>query len=180
MYYYLANFLLFSIVGSLFEETMKFLFFPKMKSGILTGPFVPVYGFGIVIIILVSTWIFKKWKVKEWKQYFVIFLVITVLLTALEWLGGTLIEFLFHKKMWSYKEIPLHFGPYIALPISLCWGLGGCLFLKFIKSHTDLFIKKIPRTVTYFVFLLFLFDNLYTFFLRDFIHEYIVYRFYFF
>ena len=57
MYYYLANFLLFCIVGSIFEETIKLLWIPHLQSGILNGPFVPVYGFGIVIILFIGNWV---------------------------------------------------------------------------------------------------------------------------
>ena len=149
MYYYLANFLLFCIFGSLFEESLKLLFLPHLKSGILTGPFVPVYGFGILLILGVGKYIYEKMEASKWKRYVVIFLTVTFSLTLLEWLGGVLIEFLFHKVMWSYKNVPLHIGHYIAVPVSIGWGLGACIFLKFVKPWTDKFLKKIPRCMVY-------------------------------
>ncbi len=170
MYYYLTNFLFFSMVGSFFEQGMKFFFFKEMKSGILTGPFVPIYGVGIVIILLVWKQILKKMKTKKWIQYLTLFLILTVLLTLLELVSGILIETLFHKTMWNYKKIPFHFGKYIALPISLGWGISACLFLRFIKPLTDSLLKKIPRQLVYFVFFCFLFDYFYTFFLKKLIH----------
>lgn len=163
MYYYLANFLLFCIGGSLFEETLKHTFLPRLKSGILKGPFVPIYGIGILIILLVGKWIYEKMDANKKTRYLVIFITVSFLLTFLEWSGGMLIELFFHKVMWNYEEIPLHIGHYIAIPISLCWGLGACIFLRWIKPWTNRCIKKIPKQLVYVVFFLFLLDIVYTF-----------------
>ena len=178
MYYYLANFLLFCIVGSIFEETIKLLWIPHLQSGILNGPF--VYGFGIVIILFIGKWVEKKIKGSKIKRYLVIFLIVTFLLTGLEWLGGMLIECIFHKVMWSYQDVPLHIGHYIAVPISIGWGIGSCIFLLWIKPWTDKLIKKIPRIWVYLVFFLFLFDVFNTFILKGFIYENLIDFFYFF
>ena len=163
MYYYLAYFLLFCILGSFFEETLKAFFLPNLKSGILKGPFVPVYGVGILIILLFGKLVYEKMEGSKLKRYVIIFFGVTIFLTLLEWSSGMLIETLFDKVMWNYDDIPFHFGHYISLPTSIGWGLGACLFLRYVKSLTDKVIKKIPKILTYLVLSIFLFDILYTF-----------------
>ncbi len=158
MFYYLNLFLISSCFGYLLETCLKTFIFHSMNNGILFGPWIPVYGFGVVIISLVGHFIFQDKKISSWKKITFVFLICFFLLTFLEWLGGILIEKLFHKIFWDYSKLKFNIGHYIALEMSLLWSVFSIVFLFLIKPVEDLIIKKIPRWLTSFVFFLFLLD----------------------
>ena len=53
MLYYINSFLIYSIIGFLLETTLKTFFIKGMNNGILYGPWIPVYGIGSVLIIII-------------------------------------------------------------------------------------------------------------------------------
>lgn len=165
MYYYFNLFLINSFLGFLFETSLKTFFFPDMHNGILFGPWIPVYGFGAVIICLVFRFIFKHFKVcRLWKTV-ILFFSVFLLLSFLEWVGGMLIETIFHKEFWNYRNQKYNLGPYISLGMSLLWGGMSLLFVYVILPLEEKIIKKIPRFFTVFVFFFLLLDCLFTYFL---------------
>lgn len=151
--------------GFFMETTLKTFFFPSMNNGILAGPWIPVYGFGVMIIVFITRYVFhhSNRHVPKWLKLFIIFMTVFVTLTVLELLGGILIEKLFHKVFWDYTNFQFHFGHYISLEMSALWGILSILFLYLVKPWMDPIIKKIPKWLTIFVLFLFLIDVIVTF-----------------
>lgn len=162
MLYYINFFFVCSFLGYLHETLLKTFFFHSMNNGILFGPWIPVYGFGGVIILIICKYIFKKDKLSYSSKvgYSVLFSI--VFLTLLEFLGGILIEKLFNKVFWDYEGLKFNFGHYIALEISLVWGLFTLLFIYFIGPLVELIIKKIPKWFSYLLVFLFIIDIIVT------------------
>ncbi|MCI8485493.1 MAG: putative ABC transporter permease, partial [Lachnospiraceae bacterium] len=146
--YYINCFFIYSIIGFLFEHIIYFLLGHEGDSGILYGPWTPVYGIGILIIILVSNFIFKNLHSSKLLQTLVIFIAVVVLLTTIELLGGILIEKIFKITFWDYSNFKFHIGKYIALEISLAWGLLSIFVVYIIKPLLDKLIFKIPIWLT--------------------------------
>lgn len=165
MLYYLNTFLIYSMFGFFIETTLKTFFFHSMNNGILMGPFIPVYGFGVMIIVFITRYVFhhSTRKVPKWLKLFIIFMTVFVVLTILEFLGGIIIEKLFHKIFWDYSNFKFHFGHYISLEMSALWGVLSILFLYLVKPWMDKIIKKIPKWLTILVFIIFLIDVIVTF-----------------
>lgn len=162
MYYYLNYFFIFSIFGHLLESILFEIFDWNLESGFLYGCWTPVYGFGIVLIILVSNYLFKKLKLNKFLEIIIFTIVITLVLTFIEFIGGNLLELIFKKTFWNYSNHKYHFGKYIALDISLIWGLCSILFLYLIKPWMDKIVKKIPKWLTYIFIILFIVDLVFT------------------
>lgn len=160
--FYINCFLLYSILGYLLETLAAFITKSNFKSGILFGPWTPVYGMGAVLIILISRYFFVNLHMPRWKETIIVFIVITFVLTLIEWIGGIGIEFLFKKVFWDYSSDPTSIGHYISLRMSLIWGIGSILFIYVIYPFLKNFIKHIPLYVTVPFALLFLFDVVYT------------------
>lgn len=146
--YYVNLYFIGAFIGYIFETTLKTFFFHSMNNGILYGPWIPVYGFGTAITSAISNKVFRL-KIKKWKKIVLTFIIVVILVTILEECGGLLIEFIFHKKFWNYKKMLLNFGPYICLEMSLLWGILSILFACYLKPFLDLFIKKIPKVITF-------------------------------
>lgn len=160
--FYINCFLLYSILGYLLETLAAFITKSNFKSGILFGPWTPVYGMGAVLIILISRYFFVNLHMPRWKETIIVFIVITFVLTLIEWIGGIGIEFLFKKVFWDYSSDSTSIGHYISLRMSLIWGIGSILFIYVIYPFLKNFIKHIPLYVTVPFALLFLFDVVYT------------------
>lgn len=160
--YYLNIFFISSFLGYLVETFLKKCLFHSMNNGILFGPWIPIYGFGCIIIVLLEKLIFEKVKVKDIFKILMLFISVVIFITILEWIGGILIEILFDKIFWDYSQLKFNIGHYIALEMSLVWGLGSMLFIFLIKPLEDLIVKKIPKWLTILVSLLFVVDLIIT------------------
>lgn len=159
--YYINNFFLFSILGHILESIIYFVLDNNGYSGIMYGPWTPVYGFGIIIIILIYKFI-KKTKLKNIIKILLVFLTSMILLTLIEYIGGIGIEYFFHKEMWSYENMKFNIGKYIALEISLIWGLCSIIYIYLIKPITDKIIKRISNYITICILVFFIIDLIVT------------------
>ena len=144
------------------ETILKTFFFKSMNNGFLYGPWIPVYGFGACLIIIIMRFIFNRIKVNRTTKIILLFLVSTIILTTLEFLGGHLIKLLTGKTFWNYSKLKYNIGPFISLEISLIWGFMSLIITYLIKPLTDKLERKIPSIITYSVLSLFIIDLIYT------------------
>ncbi len=165
MLYYVNIFYFYALLGFFLELFLKTFVFKSMNSGILYGPWLPVYGFGSVIVILMEKFIFKFKKVPKLVRLLLIFFSLAFSLSVIEYLGGILIEKVFHKTFWNYSEMKFNIGKYASIEMSLVWGLGSLIIIYIINPFIEKFIKKIPVLVTVLVSILFIADFIITFFI---------------
>lgn len=158
--YYLTNFILFSILGYIFETLTALLFHINSESGFMYGPYTIVYGLGITLMFL----LFKKYNhIKEkYKKYIFMFISGFITLIIIEFIGGTLLKEIYNVTMWNYTKLPLHIGKYISIEVTTIWTLGIILIYEYIKPFTDKIIKKIPKTLTIGISLIMVFDLIIT------------------
>lgn len=162
MYYYLNYFFIFSIFGHILETAIFKIFNWNLESGFLYGYWTPVYGIGVVLILLISKNIFEKVKLNKFVEVIIFLIVIAAVLTFTEFVGGNLLELLFHKEFWNYSDHKYHFGKYIALDISCIWMICSLLFLYLIRPWMDKIINKIPKFITNLFIILFVIDLVFT------------------
>lgn len=153
--YYINYFFLYAIIGHLIET----IFVPGFTSGILYGWWTPVYGFGVVFILLIGRWIdtFHLKGKRIWK-IFITYVLCMIILSTIELVGGYLIEWIFHQEFWNYENHKFHIGPYISLEMANTWGIASITVLYLLKPVTDKVIKKIPKWITYLLLTLILID----------------------
>ena len=161
--YYLNTFLIYSILGFLLETIRSFFVNSKFTSGIMYGPWTPIYGLGIVLVILISNYLFSHLHLSRWIETLITFIIITIVLTLLEWIGGVLIEKIFHVVFWDYSKEAFSIGKYISLSKSLIWGVGSIIFIYVLKPLLEGVIKRVPVPVTVILTLLMLSDLILTF-----------------
>ena len=146
--YTLNNFFIYSIFGFLFETICSLIFGFHGESGILFGPWTPVYGFGIIVSFYINKKLENKIKKIKLKNV-LLFLTTTIILTILEQIGGMLIEAIWNTSFWDYTKLKFNIGKYISLETSLLWGIGSVLITNYLKPYTDKLNKKIPKVITY-------------------------------
>ncbi len=117
---------LYAFVGWLIEVSF---YVYKTKSfvnrGFLHGPFVPIYGLSLVSLHLLLSFLFASFTPVSWGILFSVFLLIIVIGTLLELIGGIVLFNLFETRWWDYSAEPLNYKGYICLPFSLIWGVLG-------------------------------------------------------
>ena len=166
MYYYLNNFLFFAILGFIYENILQLILTGELTSNPFYGPWMPIYGFGVIIMIFLTRLIFNNLKIKRWQKIIILFISVTVILTIIELVGGYLTEFIFHKSFWDYTDMKYNFGKYISLEVSLVWGTACLIFLYVVKPLTDKFIKKIPKFISIILLILIIIDFIFSFFIK--------------
>ncbi len=156
--YFINYFFIYSFFGYIVEILYDFFRGAKLKSGILKGPVTPIYGFGSLLILFISDYLFKILNLNFFWELIIVLFVIAFSLTFLEFIGGILIEKIFHKTFWNYSNFKFHIGKYIALEVSLVWMLGAILIIYIVNPLINKFIYLIPNFVTYILILLFILD----------------------
>lgn len=160
--YYINCFFIYSIFGFCFESILSFFRRKGFSSGILYGPWTPIYGIGADIILLMSHYLFQVLHLAKWREIVIIFFVVMIVLTFIEWLGGILIEKFFHIVFWNYEEFQYHMGKYIAVEVSLLWGILSLFLIYGIHPLIHSFIVIIPRFITYSLIVLMVVDYVFT------------------
>lgn len=154
--YYLNCFFIYSIIGHIIES---FVYgFYGGESGILYGFYTPIYGIGCVIIIGTYNLFIKDIKINKYLKALFIFLIGAVLLSIMEYIGGILIEKIFHITFWDYSNLKFNIGKYTSLEMSVIWGICSLLLIYIVKPLFDKFINKIPLFFTVGLFILFSID----------------------
>lgn len=114
-------------------DTGKFV-----NRGFLNGPYCPIYGCGVVIVVGLLT------PLKD--NRIILFAGSFVLTTVLEFITGYILEKVFHNKWWDYSDKPFNIKGYICLKFSILWGLA-CTFIM------DAFHPMVYRIITWIPFL---------------------------
>ena len=95
------------------------------RQGLLFGPFIQVYGVGLVAYYLVISNIKKK-------SYIKIFFITMLLGGIVEYLFSYLQETWFGTISWDYSNLLFNIHGRTSLLHCLYWGIGGVLFVRFI------------------------------------------------
>ncbi len=107
-----------------------------VNRGFLFGPITPIYGFGM-IAVLIATQSIKG-------DVIVTFLVSMVVCTALEYFTSLLLEKWFHIKLWDYtKTEKYHLNGRICLRNSLVFGIFGCLIVREVHPRVEDLIAQL-------------------------------------
>ena len=112
-------------------DTGKFV-----NRGFLNGPYCPIYGCGIVIVVSILN------PIKD--NLFVLFFGSLLLTTVLEFLTGFLLEKIFHNKWWDYSDYPFNIKGYVCLKFSLYWGLACTFVMDIIHPMIYKLISILP------------------------------------
>lgn len=107
-----------------------------VNRGFLNGPVCPIYGFGVLIVLLILE------PMKE--QLALLFFGSMVLTSALEFLVGFALERFFHDKWWDYSQNPFNIKGYVCLEFSIIWGIACVLVVDVIHPLIMTGIDRFP------------------------------------
>ncbi|MCM1052917.1 MAG: putative ABC transporter permease [Ruminococcus sp.] len=110
------------------------------KQGLLYGPFKPIYGLGLVLIVLFM----DKYRNKNIIFKYVLGVFIG---SAFEYFGSLFQEYVFHTSTWSYANFNLNLSGRLYLPYCLIWGIVAIIAIDYIVPFFRKITSKIPRRV---------------------------------
>lgn len=117
-----------------------------VNRGFLNGPICPIYGVGVILIILILT--------TYTRHILTLFFGSMILATALEYLTGWFLERVFHAKWWDYTKYPFNYRGYICLEFSLLWGFAATFMVKLVHPAIVKLIHLTPPVLGMFLLLL--------------------------
>ena len=133
-------FLIYSIIGWIVEVCYMTLELGRFQNrGFLNSPLCPIYGFGVLLVIIILTPIQHSLTA--------LFLGSAVLCTTLELMVGLLLQKLFHNIWWDYSHEKFNYRGYICLKISILWGLACVLMMRVVQPFFARIIHLMPTIV---------------------------------
>lgn len=149
-------FLLYSVFGYIAEVISCSICSKKLvlNRGFLIGPYLPIYGFGCLIMVL---FLFRYED-----DLLVLFIMSAFLCTVLEYFTSLLMEKLFKLRWWDYSDRKFQINGRVCLDNALLFGLGGIFVVKVLHPFLSWVVYLLPSLVTIWLaivlFLIFLFD----------------------
>lgn len=117
-------FLLYAFAGWVVEVAFHAVTMGKVVNrGFLNGPVCPIYGFGMIGVLMLST-LAAGWMAMTELSKPLLFLLGALLCSLVELLAGWGLDKFFHARWWDYSDMPLNFHGYICPAFTLLWGLG--------------------------------------------------------
>ncbi len=145
------------VIGFIYEEICGFIneghFF---KRGTTFGPWIPIYGFGALLIFALT--------VKIRKKPLPVFLIAAFASGLLELVSGYVIDRFFHMRLWDYSNVILNWGHvngYICVRSVITWGIFGMLLMYGVLPLAEKIQMRRPKVfniVTIALFGLFVLD----------------------
>lgn len=147
-HFYTCCFLVFCFLGWLYEVAWEFKVGNGfVNRGFLHGPYLPIYGFGALILIFTLGKLMKK-KIKIGKVNItpvIVFLAILVLVSIVEFIASWGMEMIFHKRWWDYSYDKFNLNGRISLRNSSLLALCGFLALYVILPIVTKLLSKVKE-----------------------------------
>lgn len=138
------NFLVYSVIGYCCE--VIYCSVPARRivnRGFLYGPWLPIYGFGAIIVIL-----FLEPFREHWWMVFIFGLILT---SALEYFTSWALEKIFHVKLWDYSKHRININGRVCALNSTLFGLMGLFGVYIADPFLAPLIMKIPEIARHYL-----------------------------
>ena len=106
-----------------------------VNRGFLFGPFCPIYGFGVLSLIILLQPISSK--------PLLFFLGAILITSSIEYLTGFILEFIFKTNWWDYSDKKYNLNGKICLKFSIYWGILSLFLFYFIHPTIINFVSLI-------------------------------------
>lgn len=143
-YQWLFFFYMYCFFGWCFESAwVSFKSKKLVNRGFMRGPFLPLYGSGAIMMLVVS----MPFRDNVLLTYF----AGVVGATVLEYITGVTMEALFKVRYWDYSSQPFNFQGHICLSSSIAWGFLTILMTRVVHQPIARIVLMIPDRVLAYV-----------------------------
>ena len=126
--------------GWCFESTYVSIKTRKLTNrGFMHGPFLPLYGSGAIMLLLVS--------MPFQENLYLTYIAGCIGATILEYVTGVTMEALFKVRYWDYSKQKFNFQGHICLKSTLAWGGLTILMTGWVHRYVESAVFLIPAQV---------------------------------
>ena len=160
--YWILIFLACSLIGWLYEEIFYFVTENIIGNrGFFYGPYLPVYGFGSVILML---------TLRKLKKRPILIFILSMLITGIvEYITGYIMYAIYERVWWDYTGLFLNIGGYVCFRSIFTFAIGTIGLMYFIEPYLNKFIKKHFKSsslISWLFLIIFIGDSIITFIFR--------------
>lgn len=157
---YFLYFIIYSFIGWLLEVICKFFEFKRyINRGFLIGPICPIYGYGVLAIILLIG--------RNTSDILSVFLKSILVCSLLEYFTSYFMEKLFKARWWDYSQRRFNINGRICLETMLPFGILGTtvvyLIHPIIIKFVNIFNSNTIIVISIIIFIIYLIDNIISF-----------------
>ena len=128
--YLFLLFLMYAFIGWVAEVTLAYFIHKKfINRGFLIGPYCPIYGVGVLLII----WLLKRYT----DSVLALFVLAMVICMALEYLTSFVMEKLFNTRWWDYGNKRFNINGRICLETAIPFGIGGLIIMYLVNPFFE-------------------------------------------
>ncbi|MCR5187231.1 MAG: putative ABC transporter permease [Clostridia bacterium] len=147
--FYVCCFITYCFIGWLYEVIWEAAIgHGFVNRGFLYGPYLPIYGFGVLILYFILRNIMKKKIIVFGKiniMPIVVFLIILVIASGIEYFASWIMELLFHKRWWDYSKDLININGRVSLRNSSVLTSGAMVLLYIVHPILNKLYKKISE-----------------------------------
>ena len=138
MYLFLI-FFVYSVIGYIIEVTSCIIITKKLtvSRGYLLGPYIPVFGFGALLMVT----LLDKYK----NDIIVLFILSAFLCSAVEYFVSLLMEAIFKLRWWDYSHDRFNINGRICLRNAILFGIGGIAIVKYFNPIYTSFLSSLSE-----------------------------------
>ena len=167
---YFLYFIIYSFLGWTMEVICKLVELKKfVNRGFLIGPICPIYGYGVLAIVLIIG-SFKG-------DLLAVFLKSILVCSILEYLTSYLMEKIFKARWWDYSNKKFNLNGRICLETMIPFGILGCTVIyilhPIIVNLVNIINPKLTILIAIILFIIYILDNVFSFLILSKIGKYI-------
>lgn len=137
---YILFFFSFAFIGWMWEVCLVLVQTGKLVNrGVLLGPWLPIYGSGGVLILLLLRKLFNR--------PIVTFGMTTLLCTIVEYFASCYLELTKGIRWWDYSNYFLNINGRVCLEGALVFGLGGCAVVYLVAPKLSKLFAKVSNKI---------------------------------
>lgn len=145
MIQWLFFFYLYCVFGWCFETTYVSLKSRKfVNRGFMRGPFLPIYGSGAIMMLLVSA-PFQEMAIPA--KYIYTYFAGCIGATVLEYVTGVAMEAIFKVRYWDYSYQKFNFQGHICLSSTIAWGFFTLLMTELLHKPIEQVVLSVPTAL---------------------------------
>lgn len=146
--FYTCCFIVYCFIGWIYEVIWEFAIGNGfVNRGFLYGPYLPIYGFGVLILLFLLHKLLDK-KIRIGKVNItpiLVFLAILVIVSVIEYFASFVMELIFHKRWWDYSYDVLNLNGRISLRNSSLLALGGFALIYLVQPSLNKIFGKLSK-----------------------------------
>jgi uncharacterized membrane protein len=106
-----------------------------INPGFLTGPYLPLYGFGLVVLYLLSLIHVKPIDAHPWLANVLLIVFMAIAMTVVEYIAGRIFIVGMHIKLWDYSKEWKNIQGIICPKFSFYWAVISALYYYLLHPH---------------------------------------------